>query len=167
MVEKAFTVMDRNGDGTITASDLARVYDASSSKDVMDDNKSPEQVTAAFLHSFEGKKGNRDGIITLQEFTNYYANLSASIDLDEYFVDMMGAYAVASLRSSVLIAYRVVWFRTSLAYQGTRPGEQRSSYERECTPQQQQHAQLPRQQQQSKPLQQPLTLRQSRPSGQR
>lgn len=30
-----------------------------------------------------------DGIVTLDEFVEYYANVSASIDNDAYFVQMM------------------------------------------------------------------------------
>ncbi|KAJ1420826.1 hypothetical protein B484DRAFT_452933, partial [Ochromonadaceae sp. CCMP2298] len=47
------------------------------------------QVLTEFLSTFEvgGIKG--DGIVTRKEFANYYANLSASIDNDEYFELMM------------------------------------------------------------------------------
>lgn len=42
-----------------------------------------------FLDGFEGRNGNRDGIITLDEFEDYYAEVSASIDTDDYFALMM------------------------------------------------------------------------------
>jgi len=42
-----------------------------------------------FLHNFEGVKGNRDGIITMDEFVDYYTDLSMSVPSDEYFVRMM------------------------------------------------------------------------------
>jgi hypothetical protein len=51
-------------------------------------------VLAEFLDTFEihysllDKKA-RDGKVTLQEFMEYYRNVSASIDNDEYFALMM------------------------------------------------------------------------------
>jgi hypothetical protein len=51
-------------------------------------------VLAEFLDTFEihysllDRKG-RDGKVTLQEFMEYYRNVSASIDNDEYFALMM------------------------------------------------------------------------------
>ena len=42
-----------------------------------------------FLTNFEGVKGNKDGIITHEEFVDYYTDLSMSVPSDEYFVRMM------------------------------------------------------------------------------
>ena len=42
-----------------------------------------------FLTNFEGTRGNRDGVITKQEFFDYYTDLSMSVPSDEYFVRMM------------------------------------------------------------------------------
>jgi hypothetical protein len=41
------------------------------------------------LTNFEGVKGNKDGIITHDEFVDYYTDLSMSVPSDEYFVRMM------------------------------------------------------------------------------
>jgi hypothetical protein len=41
------------------------------------------------MNNFEGVKGNRDGIITQDEFFDYYTDLSMSVPSDEYFVRMM------------------------------------------------------------------------------
>jgi hypothetical protein len=51
-------------------------------------------VLNEFLETFEAHhnimNGNRaDGQITLEEFVEYYTNISASIDLDEYFALVM------------------------------------------------------------------------------
>lgn len=51
--------------------------------------KSREQILTDFLSNFEGAKGNRDGILTKQEFFDYYTDLSMSCPSDEYFVRMM------------------------------------------------------------------------------
>jgi hypothetical protein len=42
-----------------------------------------------FLNGFDGLKGNNDGIVTKQEFWDYYTDLSMSLPSDEYFVKMM------------------------------------------------------------------------------
>jgi Ca2+-binding EF-hand superfamily protein len=41
------------------------------------------------MNSFEGKHGNRDGVITLDEFIDYYSDVSQSIPSDEMFIAMM------------------------------------------------------------------------------
>ena len=42
------------------------------------------QVYAEFLDTFD-VGGDKDGKVTAQEFENYYTNISASIDNDDYF----------------------------------------------------------------------------------
>ena len=51
--------------------------------------KTREQILTDFLNNFEGAKGNKDGIITKEEFFDYYTDLSMSVPSDEYFVRMM------------------------------------------------------------------------------
>jgi len=42
-----------------------------------------------FLNGFDGMRGNNDGTITKDEWTDYYSDLSMSLPSDEYFVKMM------------------------------------------------------------------------------
>ena len=42
-----------------------------------------------FLANFEGAKGNNDGIVSWEEFLDYYTDLSMSLSDDLYFVRMM------------------------------------------------------------------------------
>lgn len=49
--------------------------------------KTEQQVLRDFLDTFDG--GVKDGVVHLDEFIRYYADVSASIDTDEYFVAMM------------------------------------------------------------------------------
>jgi Ca2+-binding EF-hand superfamily protein len=51
--------------------------------------KTPEEVFRVFLDSFEGPHGDKDGHVSHQEWTEYYENISASIDNDDYFALMM------------------------------------------------------------------------------
>ncbi len=42
-----------------------------------------------FISNFEGRLGNRDGEVTVQEWLGYYEDISASIDSDDHFSLMM------------------------------------------------------------------------------
>ena len=60
----------------------------------MDGKKTEEQILVEFLETFEmhlNLKENRpsDGKVSLEEFTEYYRNISSSIDNDDYFTLMM------------------------------------------------------------------------------
>ena len=57
--------------------------------DFIEGRKSREQILTEFLSNFEGAKGNKDGIVTKDEFFDYYTDLSMSVPSDEYFVRMM------------------------------------------------------------------------------
>ena len=68
---------------------IVSIYDVSMNPDYIEGRKSKEQILTEFLSNFEGAKGNRDGIITQEEFFDYYTDLSMSVPSDEYFVRMM------------------------------------------------------------------------------
>jgi Ca2+-binding EF-hand superfamily protein len=46
-------------------------------------------LLAEFLNNFEGVKGNKDGIVTKEEFIDYYTDLSMSIPNDDYFIELI------------------------------------------------------------------------------
>jgi hypothetical protein len=74
--------------------DLKRRYDASRHPDVKSGKRTEEEVLKEFLETFETHHNimngtQADGQVTLEEFTEYYTNISASIDNDEYFALMM------------------------------------------------------------------------------
>ena len=89
MVKRAFGLMDRDGSGKVTVADISAVYDVSRNKDFIEGKKSREEILEDFLSGFEGMKGNADGVITWQEWLDYYTDLSMSITDDLYFVRMM------------------------------------------------------------------------------
>jgi Ca2+-binding EF-hand superfamily protein len=89
MVQKAFAMLDKDGSGQITISDIAGVYDVSMNPEFLEGRKTKDEILTDFLSNFEGAKGNRDGVITTKEFTDYYTDLSMSTPSDEYFVRMM------------------------------------------------------------------------------
>jgi Ca2+-binding EF-hand superfamily protein len=59
------------------------------SKDYQSGKKTREEILQDFLNSFDGLRGNNDGVITYQEWVDYYTDLAMSTPSDEYFVVMM------------------------------------------------------------------------------
>jgi len=84
----AFQKLDKTADGQVTQEDLKGVYDVRHHKKFKSGEYTEEQVFREFLASFE-TPGDADGIVTYEEFYNYYCGVSASIDKDVYFDVMM------------------------------------------------------------------------------
>lgn len=55
----------------------------------LEGRKTRDDILGDFLNNFDGAKGNNDGKVTMNEFTDYYTDLSMSTPSDEYFVRMM------------------------------------------------------------------------------
>ena len=89
MVDKAFALIDRTGEGNITVADIDAIYDVSQNQDFIDGKKTRQEILEEFLNGFDGAKGNNDGTITKQEWDDYYTDLSMSLPSDEYFCAMM------------------------------------------------------------------------------
>ncbi|XP_060551461.1 calcyphosin-like protein [Ruditapes philippinarum] len=86
IINKAFEIADINGDGVIDCKDLSEVFNANDHPNVVSGEWNVPQVYKTFLDQFDT---NDDGEISKEEFTNYYAGVSASIDDDAYFELMM------------------------------------------------------------------------------
>lgn len=83
MVHMAYDVLDKSGDGLVTIDDIMMVYDASFHPDFQSGRKTKEEVLREFMQVWETHK--TDGIVTKEEFEDYYKDISASIDSDDYF----------------------------------------------------------------------------------
>ena len=83
----AYEKLDVNKDGLVKLDDIAKIYDASKHPDVLDGKKTPEQVFREFMKLWDTQ--DKDGIVTFEEFCEYYGDVSASVDDDIYFVEMM------------------------------------------------------------------------------
>ena len=53
--------------------------------DFLSRKKTRDEIVREFLNSFDGARGN-NGILTWDEFVDYYGDLSMAIPSDEYFV---------------------------------------------------------------------------------
>jgi len=71
MVQRCFATMDRDGSGVLTSSDLKGVYCAKENPDVIAGKKTEDQVLKEFLNNFEGTSGDKDGQVTMDEFSTY------------------------------------------------------------------------------------------------
>ena len=87
-IQKAFDLLDINNDGFVEPFEIVERYSADKHPDVISGRKTAEEVMREFLDTFE-VGGEKDGKVTRKEFENYYRNISASIDLDDYFELMM------------------------------------------------------------------------------
>ena len=89
MVKKVFSMLDTDGSGKIEVKDIDGIYDVSMNPEFLEGKKSRNQILSEFLNNFDGARGNNDGIVTWNEFYDYYSDLSMSTPSDEYFVRMM------------------------------------------------------------------------------
>jgi Ca2+-binding EF-hand superfamily protein len=84
LVNMAFDILDTDGSGQMDPADLVGVYDTAKHPDVLSKKKTSTEALREFLDCFD-VGGELDGMVTRDEFENYYANVSASIDDDQYF----------------------------------------------------------------------------------
>lgn len=94
LIKRVFNKIDFNENGIVEADDIKQLYNAREHPDVKSGKKTADEILQDFVETFEAhratasndgisKKG--DGKVTLNEFIDYYSNVSASIDNDEYF----------------------------------------------------------------------------------
>uniref|UniRef100_A0A8C9MX44 Calcyphosine like n=1 Tax=Serinus canaria TaxID=9135 RepID=A0A8C9MX44_SERCA len=88
IVMQAFQKLDKTGDGVITIENLRGMYDAKYHSKYQNGDWTEDQVFRAFLDNFDSSY-DKDGKMTTEEFMNYYAGVSASIDTDVYFIVVM------------------------------------------------------------------------------
>jgi Ca2+-binding EF-hand superfamily protein len=80
----AFAKLDKDGSGIVNAEEIAGTFDATKHPEVIAGRMTPAEVFAHFLDTFD-VGGVHDGHVTLPEFINYYTNIGAIIDSDDYF----------------------------------------------------------------------------------
>ncbi|XP_043925911.1 calcyphosin-like protein isoform X2 [Protopterus annectens] len=88
VIMQAFRKLDKTGDGVVTIEDLRGVYNAKHHPKYQNGEWTEDQVFRSFLDNFDSPY-DKDGVVTKEEFINYYSGVSASIDSDTYFILMM------------------------------------------------------------------------------
>lgn len=89
LVQQIFAMLDKNGSGSITRADIENCYRVESSPDFISGAKTKQEVLENFLNNFDLAQKSKDGVITKEEFFNYYADLSMVLPVDDYFVSVL------------------------------------------------------------------------------
>jgi len=94
--KKAFNIMDKDKSGVLNIDDIRQTYNAKMHPDVKSGKKKEDDILMEFLDTFEmhyslNHEGGRDGQISMDEWIEYYNNVSMSIDDDKYFELMMNS----------------------------------------------------------------------------
>jgi calcyphosin len=87
IIRKAYEKLDVNKDGSVRLDDIARIYDVSRHIDVVQGRRDPKDIYFEFMSKWDTQIA--DGIVTFDEFLDYFSDISATIDSDEYFAAMM------------------------------------------------------------------------------
>jgi hypothetical protein len=74
--------------GSLTVEDIQPFFNAGQDPRVKEGTKTEAEVLKEFIAGFEGKGGNFDGTVTLEEWIDYYEDISSSIDEDDLFGTM-------------------------------------------------------------------------------
>jgi Ca2+-binding EF-hand superfamily protein len=85
-INKAFDKLDVDGSNQVSIQDLEAVHNPKSSELVKMGKTTANAIFANLLRSYDA---DSDGLITREEFIDYYREISPSIENDEYFATMM------------------------------------------------------------------------------
>merc|ERR1712224_1129323 len=75
--------LNQTGNGTVELNDLQGVYNGTMHPKVLAGEMTEDEVLADFMKQWDTLEA--DGIVTFEEFCEYYKDVSCSIDDDEYF----------------------------------------------------------------------------------
>lgn len=89
IVEKTFSVLDQNAEGTITVDRLRQSYNSKRHPDVVTGRKTIDEALGEFVSLFDAFHGNRNGqkkeLISKQDFIKFFAYMSPMISDDGEF----------------------------------------------------------------------------------
>jgi Ca2+-binding EF-hand superfamily protein len=107
LVHQIFDLLDRQGVDAIDPTTLISHFDPSRHPEVQGRMKTAEQVQKEFLDTFD-VGGVQAGLITREEFVRYYTNISAAINDDDYFEQILRAvwHIPAGVSNEALAGYQ-------------------------------------------------------------
>ena len=90
IVEDIFNYLDTNNSKAIEIEEIKSKFNAKNHPDVLNKKKTEDEILLEFIETFENTYNylsgtENDGKVTLEEFMEYYENISLSIDDDNYF----------------------------------------------------------------------------------
>ena len=90
LVQQAFDILDINKNGQISFEEIKSKYNASKHPDVLSGKKTEEDILKEFMDTFQETYNylcgtESDNVVTIEEFMEYYENVSMIIDDDAYF----------------------------------------------------------------------------------
>ena len=83
LVKMAYRKLDRDGSGLVDLNDIGQAYDVSQHPKFKTGEMSRNDILTEFMAQWDTQ--NRDNKVTIEEFIDYYKDVSASIDEDDYF----------------------------------------------------------------------------------
>ena len=94
LVQQAFDILDVNKNGEISFEEIKNKYNVSGHPDVLSGKKTEEEVLKDFMNTFQETYNylcgtESDNVITIEEFQEYYENVSMTIQDDAYFELLM------------------------------------------------------------------------------
>jgi Ca2+-binding EF-hand superfamily protein len=89
LVDQAFDLFDTDHSGELSVDDLVAKYDTSRHPKVRSGEWTAKQAVQEFLNVFEGEGGDKNNVVSRQEWHDYHTGLSANIDHDDEFGIMM------------------------------------------------------------------------------
>ena len=90
LVHQAFDILDVNKNGEISFEEIKNKYNAKNHPDVLSGKKTEDEKIKEFMDTFQETYNylcgtESDNVITIEEFMEYYENVSMIIDDDAYF----------------------------------------------------------------------------------
>ncbi len=88
-----FYEIDNNKRGIIETGTLLKIFNAKNHPEVLLGRKTENEIFNEFIYTFDifKKLYNLSSVITVNDFVEYYSAISASIDNDDYFNEMINA----------------------------------------------------------------------------
>jgi len=88
-IKAAYDKLDVNKDGLVKLDDIAKIFDVSATPEVSQSKVDPKEAYMQYMSMWDTQEA--DGIVTFDEFCDYYRDISAGIESDEMFAAMMKA----------------------------------------------------------------------------